>query len=199
MALRLLQGGSAGRDVAKARLPSLAAQPFRPGELVMPICISLGAESGACAGRHANAAGLPVELWARLAIEGGRQLARAVTVAGLERDALSARLDELATQDERPVIGLATRGLSGYAHLLQIAEPTDLRQPQLSRLTLLIPDVLALGWTRAAKADGKSLSAWSDERVLTAPANVVKWEAAAAATGDSLGEWILAAALPARN
>ena len=163
----------------------------------MPICITLAGESGRCAMRRANAAGLPVELWARLAIEGDRQLARAVALTGLDRETLRAQLDELADRDKRPAIGLVTRSLDGYSRLLRAAEPSDSGRARPSRLTVLIPDTLALAWTRAANANGggESLSAWASDRVLSAPAGVVGWEAAAAAAGDSLGEWILAAAV----
>jgi hypothetical protein len=167
----------------------------------MPIRITLGAKSGERALREANVAAVPVELWTRLAIEADRQLARAAALARVERPRLSTRLDEFAADDEQPVIGLTTRGLSGYARLLRTSQPSELklRRSRSVRLTLLVPDTLALAWTRAANAGGKNLSAWAETRVLAAPASVVRWEATAAAAGDSLGEWILAVALAARS
>jgi hypothetical protein len=161
----------------------------------MPICITLAAESGARALREASASGLPPELWARLAIEAARQLRRTSLLAGLDRDALTARLDELANDDEATAVALGTRSLSGYAQLLRAAEPSNLRRSRPGGMTLLVPDALALSWTRTANACRLTLSMWASECVLGAPVGVVRWEAAAATNGDSLGEWILAAAL----
>jgi hypothetical protein len=161
----------------------------------MPIYIALAAESGTRALREASASGLPTELWARLAIEADRQLTRAALLAGLDRGALTTRLNEIADDDEATVVALGTRSLSGYARLLRAAEPSDLRRSRPGGLTLLVPDALALSWTRTANACRLTLSMWASERVLGAPAGAIRWEAAAATNGDSLGEWILAAAL----
>ncbi len=161
----------------------------------MPIYITLTAESGARALREASVSGLPTELWARLAIEADRQLTRAALLAGLDRDALTTRLNQLADDDEATAVPLGTRSLSGYARLLRAAEPSNERRSRPRGLTLLVPDALALCWTRRANECRLTLSMWTSERVLGAPVGVARWEATAATEGDSLGEWILAAAL----
>ena len=82
-----------------------------------------------------------------------------------------------------------------FHRLLRLAEPIDLAKTHQREVTILLPDSLAAGWSTAANAFGQTLAVWADRMIFAAPAGVVHWEAAAANAGDSLGEWILTAAL----
>ena len=195
--MRLVRGQSSTRKIARAALPSFAAQPFRPGELVMPVRIDLGDGAMAQAIREASASRVPVELWVRIAIEGSRQLDLVIAATGVSRGAFAAHLDGLADGARTAPGSLHTPGLSMYARRLRSGEPTGVREAGRSPLTVLIPDTLALAWTRAANRGADSLAGWAEARLRSAPEGVVGWEAAAAASGDSLGEWMLAAALVA--
>lgn len=161
----------------------------------MPIRIALSEPSSVQVHERASDSGLPLDLWARLAIEGSRQVERTVDLAEIERCAFAAELDERAAAARHGAISTLACGLRGYARLLRAAAPVHFDcQPQ-RKLTLLIPDQLAVGWASAANAAGMAFDVWSSEMILVAPAGIVTWEAAAAEAGDSLGEWILAAAL----
>lgn len=192
--LSLLSGDALSRP-AEARVPSLAAQPFRPGEMPTPVVIRLSSEAFHVAIEAADAASLPVALWVRIAVECARHLEELNELGG-SIPALHGALDELAYSAPAHQVGsLRTHRQRIYAQALRRGEPSSRRAISESRLTLLLPDTSLAAWSQCAAIAGLDLDRWCDRLVHAAPERAHTWEAAAAEAGRSLGEWVYAMAL----
>lgn len=138
--------------------------------------------------KHA-CSGVPAGLQAVVAIEAAHALARASST-GLT----CAELDRAAEPSEpRPLI--PPPRLLDYAGRLRKAG--DHLSPLAGELELLPPSRLLGAWRLAAHDAGLQLEHWMALMLARAPTGAIRWEAAAAAEGLTLTEWVLLQALSA--
>ena len=90
----------------------------------------------------------------------------------------------------------APRSLGEAITALRRGEPGSVTRIRADgEVELMVPQELALAWTREAAERGTTLDRWTSEMVGLAPGHPVAWEAAAAASGLRLTEWGYACAL----
>ncbi len=116
--------------------------------------------------------GLPVGLWAALAVESERA----------RGDADAAWLDE-AAREPAPPAPYPTR-LTAYAAALRAARPHD---PVRAPIAMPVAYHTLLAWSQAAEG---SLLAWICALLERMPRRRHLWEAAAAERGQTLAEWV---------
>jgi hypothetical protein len=187
-------------DTPEPSLPSPAGRrwpvdlrrgPFRPGELPESLLIDLDPGTMRVAAERAGGSGLPLPLWARIAIELGRARDNLVRATSMEADEIDNLLDA-AAQASPQASGLSALERYGIAVLEGgAAEPVDASEP----LEILVPSEMALAWRQAAAGRDQSLDSWAAGAVGGARAGVEKVEARAAALGEPLVAWCYAAFL----
>ena len=187
--LSLVEGGALARP-AKNRVPSLASQPFRPGELPAIVPIEVDSAVRSTAAQAAVARRLPIELWIRLAVDGWRHANYAAAATDVSLDQLADWCDQRAAGADQPPLVVTGRLHQAYARLIDEGDATATPRRATSRIHLLLPDVVLSGWSVGAAAAGVDLSTYVSRALEQAPDGVASWEAAAAARGLSLGEWI---------
>src|SRR4051794_26943186 len=106
--LGLVKGDALTR-AATSDLASLAAQPFRPGEMPTPVMVQLEDMAAAIAAREASRRRLPAELWVRLAVEAGRHVRDAADAFGTTLETVEAQCDRCSADDPRAPITVDAR------------------------------------------------------------------------------------------
>lgn len=195
--LSLLAGDRLLHEAAALAVPSLEAQPARPGE--MPECLFVVLDIAAAhkTAKEVARTGIPVPLWLRLAVEGARHVAAVAATLVINRTRLEVGLDGAAEKGAGAPELLYSRRQLEYARLLRTAAIHSGRQRALvgRRVEVAAPDQILTAWALDAAGAGVGLDEVVSEYVLEAPTDIVKWEAAAAESGRGLGEWIYAGAL----
>ena len=190
--LSLVQGDGTAREWARTRLPSLAAQPFRPGELPSTVAFRLDPQTREIARAGAAASGVPIGLWLRIAVESARHLRAVVMRTRITRSALTSCLDAATESRQSRITATAYEHLA-YARLLRRGGHQNPSRGEVA--TVFLSDQMHAGWLLAAALSGESPSIWAAALLTEVPTRCVEWEAASAAAGSSLGEWILYSAL----
>lgn len=132
--------------------------------------------------------GLPLALWLYIAVEGERAVAEVTSVLDLEPGGLVAVLDAAAQScPPRGPRHVLVRRMGEYAAALVDAKPAT--RPAPDRLAVRVPHRVAAGWAHAAAAAGQPFDRWL-ATMTTAATGHEHWEAAAAAEGRTLAEWI---------
>jgi hypothetical protein len=182
--LRLVTGeGCVELESAPFRLHAEARRPGLAHEtLAVPVRAPLLAGLARAAARD----GMPLALWACLAVESERAL-EAVAPSS-RRGAAAAALDSAALPDRLATAG-GTR-LQAYAEALRERSPGEPEPGGDGRLRLFVPYHSLSAWRRAARDDEAGLEAWVRARLARLPAGRHRWEAAAAERGETLGEWV---------
>lgn len=185
--------------VAEPEPPTLALQgsrwpidlrrfPYRPGEMPESLVVSLPAE----AGDHARCEGLPLALWARLAIEAERAKERVVDLTQRAPLDVDEQVRGAAEAMGTKVLGLSP--LARYASAVLGAggsEPYEYPED----VEIFIPSEMALGWREAAAVKNETLEAWTRSALLRSSPGAGAIEGQAAAAGESLAAWCYAASL----
>jgi hypothetical protein len=168
----------------------LSQAPIRPGQIGLPVDITLNKTAAADVRRAAYEAGLPDGLWLAITIESDRALAEASEILNMERDQLAARLDtEASLPFERDVDAAAARALRAYARAINDGGAAD-AAAVTGELMLLISTELATSWGRTASAAGVGVADWVSHQARFLARGRHRWEAAAAHEGRSLIEWV---------
>jgi hypothetical protein len=184
-ALRLLPVLGPESPACLSAGPSLAAAPFRPGELPAICWLTLDESTRQLARDGASAARVPVELWIRTAVEGARLLDELAPVTGRERSEVCALFDDEALYDEIPD-ELSSAPLRAYAAMLERGGPSGALE---TTVALRISEEMAGSWRHAAVVAQRSLPQWVGDRLGEAPPGCMAWERAAAMAHRTLAEW----------
>jgi hypothetical protein len=194
--LTVLRGSEASRPAPqRARLPTLSAQPFRPGELPTPVVIRLAPGALRALQAGARAARVPAPLWSRCAVDAARLLEETAKLLALTRLELIAELDRRAERIASPVTPAAASKQIAYARALRRGEAPVSATPLFGSLTVLLPDTIRTAWACAASRTGMSMDHWIETELASAPRQAHLWEAASAEAGQTLAEWVYALAL----
>jgi hypothetical protein len=194
--LRVLRGEELLRDAPPLRVPSLTAQPGRPGEMPESVFVELARNAVQRAVRSAAVAEIPLALWLRAAVEASRQLGRVAAALGCPRDIVAADLREAAAALPQNLNVLRCRRQLDYAAQIRAGNRTA-GSDAAGRVEILAPDQLLAAWSLDAAEAGEGLADFVTRHVLQAPAEPELWEAAAAEAMMSLGEWVYSRALAA--
>jgi hypothetical protein len=191
-ALRLIDGGgqeSRGRCFP----PRLDSRSRRPGVAHEELELPLGSCASAAAANAVHDR-LPLPLWVLIAIESERAL-QAAASSELARTRLAARLDWIARMPTTDA-SRETR-LRAWAVVLRCPPdpPRDVAPAPSVAIGLLVPYHTLFAWEFAADRAGVPLFEWARSRLASAGQGRALWEAAAAETGSTLGEWIALSAL----
>jgi hypothetical protein len=162
--------------------------PYRPGEMPESLVVPLPAE----AGERARDEGLPLALWARLAIEIERAKQR---VIGATERGLAEVDERLSVANE--AMGTTVFGLSPLARYASAILDAGAGESVGSHdeVEIFIPSEMALCWCEAAAAGNETLEAWARSALLRSSHGAGAIEAQAAAAGESLAAWCYAAFL----
>lgn len=188
--------GAEGRPAfERSSVGSIWSAPFRPGELPIISWVPLAADAREGLGVRVRDAGLPAELWVRIAVESSRLAAEIALLADEPREQVVSVLDGLAA-GERSVdtAEVAAGALRRYA--AELAAPRS-GVAGADELALHLPEEMAGAWSRAAARERRVLAEWVAERLQEAPAGCIEWEMAAVEDCQSMGEWAYASWLRA--
>ena len=152
--------------------PMDTAVSLRPGLAHETVELELPPTATVIVAELAALDGLPVGLWAALAVESERA----------RGDADAAALDEAAL-DPAPRAPYPTQ-LTVYAAALRAARPVE---PVRAPIAMPVPYHTLLAWSHAAEG---SLLAWICALLERMPRRRHLWEAAAAERGQTLAEWV---------
>jgi predicted HicB family RNase H-like nuclease len=144
--------------------------------------------------RLAGEAGLPVELWVRIAVEAGRLVSEISSLSGRSEAKVASVLTFAAAERDGGVDSITAGALRRYASELEKPQPG---KGVGAEIALRLPEEMTGAWSRAASRARISLADWVAARLTHPPANCVAWETAAAAACQSLGEWTYASWLRA--
>lgn len=192
--LRLLVNSKSAPAHPTPTAPSLVSAPFRPGELPLTAWIPLDRATRDLVRKRAKKAALPTELWVRIAVEASRLASEISSLAGCRRQEVVVQLD------------LAAVSPAGQAHTLSASElrryAAELRKGCSASeagevLALRLPEEISGAWNTAAAEARQELPRWLASMLDDAPRECVTWEATAAMTCRSLGEWAYASWLRA--
>jgi hypothetical protein len=173
----------------------LGERAQRPGELADLLVADLGTRALKHADVVARAAGLPLPLAVVIAIESERALGEAATAADLDRADLVEALDAASADRAAAAFDAPpTRRLRAYGTALRSGGYRRTRHDG-DRLELAVPHRLLACWTVAAQEARQTLNDWLSEMITAATTGRESWEAAAAAEGRTLAEWIALQAL----
>jgi hypothetical protein len=195
--LTVIAGGGLGRTAAAVQVPSLDAQPFRPGELPELLVLELSDEGAASAEEAAAKAGVPIELWVRVAVEVARHIRAIGESVAIAADLVAEALATAASDTSRDrVSAVDGRRQRAYAASLRGAGPRTPHRRRSRRLSLLVPDQTIAAWGMDAATAGVTLPTYVSSAVAaSATLDVIALEAASAERAMTLGEWIYAAVL----
>jgi hypothetical protein len=179
-ALRLIDGEGRGAPGVSARM-RLDVRSRRPGVAHEEL-------------ENAAHDRLPLPLWVLIAIESERAL-HAAASSELGRSELAARLDWVARMPPSDV-SRETR-LRAWAVVLRCPTdpPRDVAPAPGVAIDLLVPYHTLFAWKLAADRAEVPLLEWARSRLASASRGRALWEAAAAETGCTLGEWVALSAL----
>jgi hypothetical protein len=170
----------------------LERQPQRPGELCREIRLDVGVHEAVVA-VAAAAAGVPVSLWATVAVESQRCVGLTSALFSVPDAVVIAALDDAAAkaqahpgeQDAVSASRLCEYGRAlarAGAHLPERTLGGVLLRPSLRILT---------AWSLASEEAGVALEAWASGLLEHPGGEAVRWEASAALVGQTLAEWTL--------
>lgn len=162
--------------------------PYRPGEMPESLMVSIPAEAGDRARRE----GLPLALWARLAIEAERARERVVTLTQRGPCDVDEQVRSVAEAMGTKVLGVSP--LARYASAVlgaSVLGPFE----SLNDVEVFIPSEMAHGWGQAAAAKNETLETWTRAALLRSSPGAGVIEGQAAAAGESLAAWYYAASL----
>jgi hypothetical protein len=169
----------------------LERQPQRPGELCREVHLDAGGHEAVVV-TCATAAGVPVSLWATVAVESRRCVALTSALFAVTDAAVTATLDAAAeeqTHPDEPDAASRSR-LSDYGQALGRASAHSPKHT-LGRV-LLRPSLRMLtAWSLASGEAGVTLKAWASGLLEYPVGEPVRWEASAALAGQTLAEWTL--------
>lgn len=169
----------------------LGERSRRPGLAHEDLALHVDRSTARRVARLAASDRIPVALWAVIAIESERAL-RAVAPSAEARAQLILRLD-VASVNSTEMLDSDTR-LDSYASALR-GPPVPESLEWATRLELLVPYHSLRAWQIAAIRSKLPLHDWARGQLLAARPGRATWEAAAAARGQTLGEWIVLGAL----
>jgi len=187
--LTAMPGGAdeAHGRVVRARAVSLLVRPFRPGEIPAIVDLDLGAHAE-WARRAADRAGVPVELYVRVAVEAARHVRglRAIPGTDLFRalDGAARRRHPLQAIDGAPLFAYAAAIRRGGAAGPATSATRD------SVVSVAVTQEMVTAWSIAAAESGTTRERLAQELIGEAAGDVMAWEATAAERGSTLGEWI---------
>jgi hypothetical protein len=162
--------------------------PYRPGEMPESLVVSIPAGAGG----RAQGEGLPLALWARLAIEVERAKERVVELTQRGPCDVDEQLRRAAEAMGTKVSGVSP--LARYASAVLGAGVSDpCESPE--DVEVFVPSEMALGWREAAAAKSQTLEAWTRSALLHSSSGAGAIEGQAAAAGESLAAWCYAASL----
>jgi hypothetical protein len=176
---------------------NLVARPQRPGELTAVIVIEIDDASRQHIAASARSAGVPAALWLTIALEAQRSLKQALFLAGGTEDSLIAALDDAAAQAMASVeraseaFSPSLAQLRNYATALTTGGSGD-GDVMVGTSVPLSPTLhVAAAWALEAHHLGIDAAEWASARTATQPVGRLAWEAASAAHGQTLAEWVL--------
>jgi hypothetical protein len=181
-------------EALQAVVHDLDVRPQRPGELTVPVVVTLAPTGRTAASLCAKRDGVPINLWLVIAIEAERALRNAAARSGVDLEELEARLDHAAGRVlpsdvyEHP----ALQALRAYAHALLTMDDSPVPVMATTSVPLNPGLQVAAAWAVEADVSGLEMAAWATERASELPfKSRVAWEAAAASWAQSLAEWTL--------
>lgn len=192
--LRLVSAPTPRVDPGRSSAPGIDVAPFRPGELPLISWVPLDLKTRELIGMATTTAGIPIDLWVRIAVEASRLVEEIATLSGSLKSEVASRLDSAAQIASRPPQQTGGHLLIRYAAELQVARKG---QKVPNELALRLPEEMSGAWTRSAAKERIRLPTWIAQRLRSVPANCVGWEIAAASAYQSLGEWAYASSLRA--
>jgi hypothetical protein len=187
--LRLLSNPEPSPPQTAPTAPSLASAPFRPGEIPLTAWVPLDPVTRNLAWEQSKAAALPTELWVRLAVEASRLANEISALTARPRQQVIAGLDLWASKSECETPTISASELRHYASELRRGHPTAEAGEVLA---LRLSEEMSGAWNAAASKARAEMPHWIASALKNAPPECVTWEAAAAATCRSLGEWAYA-------
>lgn len=190
MILRVLEGG--GDHTVEPYAPAqfdLRVHSLRPGVAHERLELALDRGQVIAVEAAASAEGVPSELWAAIAIESERSLRTAATATGVAHDRLEAALNNAAAHP--PTVTAARRGrrLAGYARALRRGHADTPSGAARRRLTVIVAYHTLFAWELEAAHAKASVELWASTLLAVMPQGRLRWEAAAAEAGQTLGEW----------
>jgi hypothetical protein len=170
----------------------LAAAPYRPGELPEPLTLTLNEKLVSELNAQAARRRVPVELLVRVSVEAARALEHVPY-----REAVGNVLDRDASEALPLICGEGAQGaLARYAARVRRGERESVTRITTSgEVQVSVTLAMAAAWRGEAIAGGEGLSNWATEMLVMAPTGAIEWEAASAAQGQSVAEWVYACAL----
>jgi hypothetical protein len=170
----------------------LERQPQRPGELCREVRLDIG-DHEAVVATAAAAAGVPVSLWATVAVESQRCVELMSVLFAAPDAVLITALNDAAAEAQAhrgKQDAVAPSRLCEYGQALAQAN-AYLPERTLGGV-LLRPSLRVLtAWSLASTEAGVALEAWASELLKDTVGEVVRWEASAALVGQTLAEWTL--------
>lgn len=173
---------------------SLGSAPFRPGELPVISWITIDTATRDVITSAASKAGIPAELWVRIAAESSRLVIEIAGRCGRPTTWVRNELATAAESAERGPLSIDALALTRYADALEARHAQSRVDVQLP---LRLPEEMIGVWRREATARRTVLPTWLAERLESAPEGCVGWEVAAARACQTLGEWAYASSLRA--
>lgn len=162
--------------------------PYRPGEMPESLVVSIPAEAGDRARRE----GLPLALWARIAIEAERARERVVTLTQRSPRDVGEQVRSVAEATGTKVLGVSP--LARYATAVLGASASEsIESP--TGVEVLIPSEMAHSWGESAAAKNETLETWTRAALVRSSTGAGVIEGQAAASGESLAAWYYAASL----
>jgi hypothetical protein len=190
MILQVLEGG--GDQIVEPYASvqfDLRVHSLRPGLAHERLEIALDRDPASAVEAAASADGVPSELWAAIAIESERALRTAAAATGVARDHLEAALNNAAAHPQTVTAAGRGRRLAGYARALRHGD-ADTPIGAARRLTIIVAYHTLFAWELEAAYAGASVESWASALLAVMPQGRLRWEAAAAETGQTLGEWV---------
>jgi hypothetical protein len=170
----------------------LERQPQRPGELCREIRLDIGGHEAIVAAAAA-AAGVPVSLWATVAVESQRCVELTSALFSVPDAVLITALDDAVAEGQAhpgEQDAVAPSRLCEYGQALAQA---GARTPERALGGVLLRPSLRLltAWSLASEEAGMALEAWASELLDHPVGEAARWEASAALSGQTLAEWTL--------
>ena len=190
MELRVLRGGASTVDDFPP-VPGLPAgeRPARPGLALAPLLVTVDPRTAARIEVAAAGCGVTTTLWSVVAVESARALEAIADALEQTTAALVDPLDEIADAADGAVLGGRRSELALYSLGLRHATPRRAR-PARTAVNLSVPTNLLLAWQSVASQRSTNAADWASMQLRQAERSRMSWEAASAAIGLGLAEWI---------
>jgi hypothetical protein len=168
----------------------LERQPRRPGELCREVRLDIDQRPIAVG---AAAAGVPISLWATVAVESRRCVDLTAALFGVSRGTVGAALEQAVTDERTDACERETvpgSRLRDYGEALVRAVPHR-TQPAVGGVLLRPPLRMLSAWSLAADDADVELELWAASVLADPPDEPVQWQASAALSAQTLAEWAL--------